>query len=287
MLQKCTVEPPFSLGLGYNLIRLPRFMVYENSNPSPWFSHTPLQHTSSWSCFLFLCVCACVRVCVCVCVHVRVCVCVHVHVCVCACAWVCVHVRAQPHLTLCDPMDYSLPGSSVHGIFQARKVGCHFLLQGIFPTQGSNRLLLILLHWQADSLPLHHLGSRLFLCLHNCQLGFAFSSSVTGMQQQWLNRWLFFSVWLYSVLIALGSFRLSVPPCSVQGWTLTLLVARWLFYHHFSEHTSSRKKENEESESHLHKETQIPSCHPATFQWWELCTWTHSSDKERKKKKLC
>ena len=27
---------------------------------------------------------------------------------------------AQPCLTLSDPMDYSLPGSSVHGIFQAR-----------------------------------------------------------------------------------------------------------------------------------------------------------------------
>ena len=26
----------------------------------------------------------------------------------------------QPCLTLCDPMDYSLPGSSVHGISQAR-----------------------------------------------------------------------------------------------------------------------------------------------------------------------
>ena len=26
----------------------------------------------------------------------------------------------QPCLTLCDPMDCSLPGSSVHGIFQAR-----------------------------------------------------------------------------------------------------------------------------------------------------------------------
>ena len=26
----------------------------------------------------------------------------------------------QSCLTLCDPMDYSLPGSSVHGIFQAR-----------------------------------------------------------------------------------------------------------------------------------------------------------------------
>ena len=27
---------------------------------------------------------------------------------------------AQSNLTLSDPMDYSLPGSSVHGIFQAR-----------------------------------------------------------------------------------------------------------------------------------------------------------------------
>ena len=33
---------------------------------------------------------------------------------------------------------YSPRGSSVHGIFQARiGVGCHFLLQGIFPTRGS------------------------------------------------------------------------------------------------------------------------------------------------------
>ena len=35
-------------------------------------------------------------------------------------------------------------------------VGCHFLLQGIFLTQGLNPCLL---HWQADSLPLSHLGS--------------------------------------------------------------------------------------------------------------------------------
>ena len=33
-------------------------------------------------------------------------------------------------------------------------VGCHFLLQGIFPPQGSNPHLLRLLHWQVDSLPL-------------------------------------------------------------------------------------------------------------------------------------
>ena len=29
-------------------------------------------------------------------------------------------MRPQSCLTLCDPMDCSLPGSSVHGIFQAR-----------------------------------------------------------------------------------------------------------------------------------------------------------------------
>ena len=38
-------------------------------------------------------------------------------------------------------------------------VGHCFLLQGIFPTQGLNPHLLCLLHWQADSLPLSHLGS--------------------------------------------------------------------------------------------------------------------------------
>ena len=50
--------------------------------------------------------------------------------------------------TVCNPMDYSQPGSSIHGIFQARILeykitSCHFLLQGIFLTQGSNPHLLI------------------------------------------------------------------------------------------------------------------------------------------------
>ena len=42
-------------------------------------------------------------------------------------------------------------------------VGCHFLLQGIFPTQGLSPCLLCLLHWQAGSLLLNHLGS---MCTH-------------------------------------------------------------------------------------------------------------------------
>ena len=58
----------------------------------------------------------------------------------------------QSCLTLCEPLDCSPPGSSVHGILQ--RVGCHVLLQGIFPTQRSNPCLLCLLHWQASSFPL-------------------------------------------------------------------------------------------------------------------------------------
>ena len=43
-------------------------------------------------------------------------------------------------------------------------MGCHFLLQGIFPTQGSNLRLLCLLHWQAASLPLVPPGKPFSLC---------------------------------------------------------------------------------------------------------------------------
>ena len=72
---------------------------------------------------------------------------------VCSCALSC--------RTLCDPMDCSLPGSSVHGILQVSTLeqGCHCLLQGIFLTQGLKLHLLYVLHWQVDSLPLNHLGS--------------------------------------------------------------------------------------------------------------------------------
>ena len=38
-------------------------------------------------------------------------------------------------------------------------VNCYALLQGIFPTQGSNPRLLCLLHWQADSLTLAPSGN--------------------------------------------------------------------------------------------------------------------------------
>ena len=61
------------------------------------------------------------------------------------------------NLTLCDPMDCSSPGFSVHGDSQGKNtgVGCHALLQGIFPTQGSN---LSLLHCRQILYCLSHQG---------------------------------------------------------------------------------------------------------------------------------
>ena len=49
-------------------------------------------------------------------------------------------LAAQLCPTLPSPMDYSLPGSSVHGDFPGTNtgVGCLALLQGLIPTQGLN-----------------------------------------------------------------------------------------------------------------------------------------------------
>ena len=52
--------------------------------------------------------------------------------------------RQQPARLLCP---WNFPGKYT-------KVGCHFLFQGIFPTQESNLSFLHLLYWQEDSLPL-------------------------------------------------------------------------------------------------------------------------------------
>ena len=70
--------------------------------------------------------------CVCVCVCVRAC-------------WVGSVVSNSLH-----PLDCSPPGSSVPRDSPGKNtgVGCHALLQGIFPTQGWNPLLSCLLRWQ-------------------------------------------------------------------------------------------------------------------------------------------
>ena len=65
----------------------------------------------------------------------------------------------QSCLTLCNSMDCSPPGSSVHGDCPDKNtgVGCHTLLRGIFPTQGSNpgpphiRKLIIRMPWPCSN----------------------------------------------------------------------------------------------------------------------------------------
>ena len=78
------------------------------------------------------------------------------YVCVCVCVCVYTHIYIYTFVpvcsvvSLCDPMDHSPPDSSVHGIFQARRVEwvAIFLLQGNFPTQGSNlNTCLYHFHW--------------------------------------------------------------------------------------------------------------------------------------------
>ena len=58
--------------------------------------------------------------------------------------FICVILSSQSWPTLCDPMNCSSPGSSVHGDSPGKNtgMGCHDLLQGISPTQGSNPGLL-------------------------------------------------------------------------------------------------------------------------------------------------
>ena len=79
----------------------------------------------------------------------------------CVCAYMHVHAQSiQLCLILCNPMDCSLLGFSVHGDSPGKNTGvsCHTLLQGIFLTQGSNPCLLSLLHWQVG----------FFVCLFVC-----------------------------------------------------------------------------------------------------------------------
>ena len=70
--------------------------------------------------------------------------------------YACIHVKSlELHPSLCDPMDCSPPGGSVHGVSPGKNtgVGCHALLQGIFPTQGSSPHLPWLLYCRWILLP--------------------------------------------------------------------------------------------------------------------------------------
>ena len=93
---------------------------------------------------------------------------------------------AQSCPTFWDPMDCSLPGSSVHGIFPGKSTGvvCHFLLQGIFPTQGSNPGL------QRCRQTLYHLSHQEAHLRMKCKYFYSFNSGA-----------IFSSIWDKSALL--------------------------------------------------------------------------------------
>ena len=75
----------------------------------------------------------------------------------------CVHAQSlQSCLTLCNPMECSPPGSSVHEDSPGKNTAVGFcaLLKRIFLTQGLNLCLLCLSHQQAGSLPLASPGKH-------------------------------------------------------------------------------------------------------------------------------
>ena len=107
----------------------------------------------------------------------------------------CVYDKSlQSWLTLCDPMDCSLPGSSVHGILQARIlewVAMSSSRRSSWPRDQTQ--VSCLLHWQAGSLPLvpsgkpqmdptnTHFGLD-FTCYYGISLGLDINHSTTILQ---------------------------------------------------------------------------------------------------------
>ena len=74
----------------------------------------------------------------------------------------CVCVLTISAMSLCDPMNFSLPGSSVHGIILVRVLEWVAISYSkVLLNQGLKPHLLCLLHWQVDSLLLSHLGTQM------------------------------------------------------------------------------------------------------------------------------
>ena len=87
------------------------------------------------------------------------------------CLYMCVCISAKSLkscLTLCDRIDCGPPGSlrPWHSLGKNTEVGCHALLQGIFPTQESNSRVRRLLHWQAGSSPLAPPGKPTYIYVY-------------------------------------------------------------------------------------------------------------------------
>ena len=120
----------------------------------------------------------------------------------------------QSYLALCDPMDYSPPGSSIHGIPQARILEWVAMPSSKGPSQPRDWTCIscVYLHWQAGSLPLVPPGKP---CLPH-----TFDYQVTELPMKGTTLWLS------------QHFSSFAPSCLSVGWglglALQLMMNLWL-----------------------------------------------------------
>ena len=110
----------------------------------------------------------------------------------------CSYLVTQSCLTLYNSMDCSLPGSSIHGDSPGKNtgVGCHALLQGIFPTQGLNPGIL-------------HCRQILYHLNHQRSPEYNDTSSLKKMQNRTSN----FSPQIWSSIYLLQLQKIRDHPC--------------------------------------------------------------------------
>ena len=191
-----------------------------------------------------------------------------VHVCVCACVCVCVCVLvAQSYLTFCNLMDCSPPGSFVHGILHPGKitgVGCHSLLQGIFPTHGSNsrlrhcgQILYCLSH--QGSWTLVHFCIYIICHLLSPKVWFHFF-----IPEPWASSFFFFTSWrFFFFTFFFFNFTILYWFCHISTWIFLSRNLQMLFWNSSGQPKREISWKSERKIIHNHLRHYAPSSYPS------------------------
>ena len=164
----------------------------------------------------------------------------------------------QSCLTRCDPVECSLPGSSLcprNSPGKRTGVGCHFLLQGIFSTQGSNPALP---HCWWTLYRLSH--QRIVLYTWGCQRSSGHLWQANSKERKffkWPHFTQFSHLWSHGVLKSGCG-----PEWMTQGNTLLLVLPTWFSW------TSHRLAS---SCPQVHKPLSFPPASCAGFLWFVGC----------------
>ena len=144
-------------------------------------------------------------------------------VCVSVCVYVCVHILSHFWLSVTIRTVVQQAPLSMKLSRQEYCSGCHFVFQGIFPTQGWNLHLLHVLHWQVDiflsSEPPGKPSSGLKLITE------LFTTTETWKQSQCLSmdEWVKKMWYLYRVVYYSAIKRRKSSYLWQHGWTVRAL----------------------------------------------------------------